>query len=461
MTLLGANSIYMKLSFFGAAGEVTGSLYLLEVKDKKIVIDCGIFQGSKFADEKNLEPFEFDPTEIDAVVVTHAHADHNARIPKLVHEGYRGPVYTTEVSAKLVPIVWYDAAKIMAYDHKKTGDERLYTDVDVKRAEERLKGVKYGKTIDITDEIKITFHDAGHILGSAWVEITNGDFSYVFSGDLGNVDVPIVREKEPYPGSDVLIMESTYGDRTHGPGTDRAQKLKEILIDTVEAGGVLMIPAFSLERTQEILYELNYLIDECKCIPKVPIFLDSPMAIRATNVYNESTDVMDKAAREKVGAGDALFDFPGLKMTLSTDESKAINDIPNPKVIIAGSGMMAGGRIMHHLKRYLKDPKSTLLIVSYQAQGTLGSKIQGGAKSVSIYGEKIDIKCNIEQIGAYSAHADADMLVDWVKQATKKPRHIYLTHGDPESAEALAERLRRELGCDVRIPKRGDVAELQ
>ncbi len=451
----------MKLHFFGAAGEVTGSLYLLEIKDKKIIVDCGMFQGSKFADVKNLEAFKFDPTEIDAVVVTHAHADHNARIPKLVHEGYRGPVYATDVSAKLIPIVWYDAAKIMDYDHKKTGDERLYTAIDVDRAVEHIEPVEYGKTINLTQDITITFHDAGHILGSAWVTITNEDFSYVFSGDLGNVDVPLVKEKEPYEGSDVLIMESTYGDRTHGPGTDRAEKLKEVLIDTVERGGVLMIPAFSLERTQEILYELNYLIDECKCVPKVPIFLDSPMAIRATNVYTESTHVMDKEAREKVGAGDALFDFPGLKMTMATDESKAINNVPNPKIIIAGSGMMAGGRIMHHLKRYLKDPKSTLLIVSYQAQGTLGSKIQSGAKSVSIYGEKIEIKCLVTQIGAYSAHADSDMLIDWVKGAKKKPKHIYLTHGDPESAEALAERLRNELGCDVRVPARGDVAELQ
>ncbi len=451
----------MKLHFLGAAGEVTGSCYLLELGDKKIIVDCGMFQGSRFADRKNMEPFEFDPTEIDAVIITHAHVDHNGRIPKLVHEGYRGPVYTTDVSAKLVPIVWHDAAKIMSYDFKKTGDERLYTEVDVKRAEEHLKGVKYGEKIQLADNIEITFHDAGHILGSAWVELVYDGFSYVFSGDLGNVDVPIIKEKEVYPGSDVLVMESTYGDRTHGPGTDRAEKLKEVLVDTVERGGVLMIPALSLERTQEILYELNYLIDECKCVPKVPIFLDSPMAIRATNVYTKSTHVMDKEARAKVGAEDALFDFSGLKMTLQTEESKAINNVPNPKVIIAGSGMMAGGRIMHHLKRYLKDPKSTLLIVSYQAEGTLGRKIQSGATSVTIYGERIDIKCKVTQIGSYSAHADQDMLIDWVRKAQTKPKHIYLTHGDPEAAECLAEKLREELGCDVKVPKRGDVAELQ
>ncbi len=448
----------MRLQFLGAAGEVTGSCYLFETNSTKLLIDCGMFQGSENAAKANSAIFAFNPSSINALLVTHAHLDHSGRIPKLVRDGFRNAIYTTKPSADLMKLIWEDTVHIMNYEHKKTGAPILFDENDKLHADALLNGVDYEEKFRVGD-IECCFHEAGHILGSAWLEIIAEGKSIVFSGDLGNVGVPVVHEKTPYDGSDVLVIEATYGDSVHEAPKGRVEQLKKILTETIEAGGVLMIPAFSLERTQELLYELNYLIDECKCIAPVPIFLDSPLSIRATDVYKKFSYLFDKEALRQLETDDDLFNFTGLRKTLSSEESKTINDVPAPKIIISGNGMLSGGRILHHLIRYLSDPKSTLLLVSYQAPGTLGHSIKEGAKSVKIWNETVQVRARVAYMGSYSGHADARMLVDWVEAASHKPSRVYITHADPPSATAFATKLQNELDLDSIIPKNGDAVE--
>ena len=450
----------MKLHFYGATREVTGSCYLLETGNQKIIVDCGMFQGTRYANEKNFENFPFDPTEIDAVLVTHAHIDHIGRIPKLVKEGFRGKIIASEPTAALLPIMWEDAARVMSYANKKSKDPVMYTEDDVIMAAKQIQSVPYHEPVRLPGDTVATFYDAGHIIGSAWIQVEHSGKTVVFSGDIGNDDVPIIRETEPLKQADVVVCESTYGDRLHEPAIARSSKLKAAIEDAVQRGGAMMIPAFSLERTQEILYELNWLIEECQCLPKVPIFLDSPLAIKATEVFKKYTSYYDTTAKEMRGVDNDLFDFPGLEVTLQSQESKKINSVKNPKIIIAGGGMMAGGRILHHLLRYLSDPKSTLLIVSYQAEGTLGRKIQDGAKTVYIFGNKVEVKCNVMRLGSYSAHGDREKVLKWLGSGQTKPKHVYVTHGDTAAQDAFVECLENELGVAASAPEYGAIAEL-
>lgn len=450
----------MRIHFYGAAREVTGSCYLVEIHALKVLVDCGLFQGTSIAGAQNHAAFAFDPTTVEAVLVTHAHLDHGGRIPKLVQEGFRGKIICSEPTAALLKLIWEDAVSIMRYNHEKNGEPMLYDETSVERTVRQLHPVPYHEPVRIGQEAVATFSDAGHILGSAWIALQAGEKRVVFSGDVGNDNVPIVRETEPIGQADVVICESTYGDRAHEDATVRSAKLKEVVEEAAKRGGALMIPAFSLERTQEILYELNWLIEECKCLPRMPIYLDSPLAIDATAIFKKFTNYYDSEALARRTIDGDLFSFPGLKVTGRSRDSRLINEVANPKIIIAGSGMMNGGRIMHHLVRYLPDPNSTLLILCYQAEGTTGRKVQSGAPVVTIAGERVPVHCKIVTLHSYSAHGDQDKLMRWLSTGQPAPKHVYVTHGDPNSQDALVGRIEKELGIGATAPQLGRMIEV-
>lgn len=438
----------MKLTFCGANLEVTGSCHLLETAGRKFLVDCGMFQGGHFAEDRNWNAFPFDPAMIEAVILTHAHLDHCGRLPRLVKVGFIGPIYTNPATADLARLVLLDAVDVMRYNEKKSGIPLLFDEGDVEETVRRFRRVDYNQDTSLGDGVFFAFKDAGHILGSAFIKVHAEDKVIVFSGDVGNSHVPIVKETKPLGEVDYLIMESTYGSIIHEDPQNRIYLLQEIIIQTIKNRGVLMIPSFSLERTQELLYELDNLVTN-KLIPPVPIFLDSPMASSATNIYKDYPQYFDEAAQYLIGRGDDFFKFAGLKITNSVDESKAINDVASPKIIIAGAGMMNGGRILHHLLRYLPDPRSTLLIISFQAEGTLGRHLYNREKYVRIYGQEVEVKAKIDAIGSYSAHADQNKLVEWVKSAKTLPKKIYLVHGESDSMKDLEKRLKKDLGVKV------------
>ena len=453
----------MHIQFCGASGEVTGSCFMVESEGKKILVDCGMFQGSEHAATSNTDPFLFDATEISAVLVTHAHIDHCGRVPLLFERGFRGPVYATEPGAALIRLQWDDMLGVMTTEHRKHGNPMLYQQPDVDRANTKLVPKKYSEKILLGapgEDFFAIFHDAGHIFGSAFIELHVHGKVAVFSGDMGNDDVPIVKNSENLVDCDVLVMEATYGDRLHGSPRQRREDLRKIIIESVKRGGALLIPAFSIERTQEILFEFNQLIEFEHALPRIPIFLDGPLAIHANAVYRAFPQYYDSEAAAKWKAGDYFLDFPGLKVTLTTEESKTINSTPNPKVIIAGSGMMSGGRIMHHLMRYLSDPNSTVALVSYQAEGTLGRRVQDRAPMVTINGEQIPVRCHIERLDSYSAHGDQNKLLAWAGSAPHKPGRIIIVHADPSSASTFAELVTVRLKIPVQVARFGEIADI-
>ncbi len=441
----------MRISFHGAAREVTGSCNMLMSGKNKILIDCGMFQGGQFNEAKNNEPLPFNPAEISSVIVTHAHLDHVGRLPLLTKGGYSGHIYATPPTVELTKLILEDALEVMIYNKRKFGSPILYESTDIANVVSQMKAVDYHQPYKLYDLI-FEFHDAGHIFGSVFVEINSEGKKIVFSGDVGNVNVPILRDTEILQDNiDVLVCESTYGNRLHETPMERQELLQSLIYQAIGRGGVLMIPSFSLERTQELLYDLNDLIDRKHKLPRVPIFLDSPLAIEATKVYRKFTQYYDEEAERLVKRGDDLFEFPGLAMTQTREESKHINQIIGPKIIIAGAGMMNGGRIVHHAMRYLSDERNTLLIVGYQAQNTLGRKILDGESPVEIMGERIPVRCHVQAIGALSAHADQNKLLDWIGGGTTLPKKVLLNHGEPEASEELAKRLTNDLGVKTTV----------
>lgn len=449
------------LTFHGGALSVTGADYLIETEKSKILVDCGMFQGSKHTEEENYKTFPYDPSKIDAVFITHAHIDHTGRLPKLVKDGYSGPIYATEPTVDLSSEMLADSQGLIESESK--GEHPpLYEEKDVEKTSRQFKSVRYKQEIQISEDIRARFQDAGHVLGSAiielWVKENGKETKFVFSGDLGNPPMPLLSSTEQIDKADYVVIETTYGDRLHEDKEEKKGLLENAIEDTITNGGALIVPSFALERTQEILFEINKLVENNR-IPKIPVFLDSPLAIRATEIYKKYSSYFNKEATDLIKSGDELFNFPNLKFTMSAEESKAINNTPSPKIIIAGSGMSTGGRILHHEMRYLPDQASTILFIGYQAEGTRGRRIRDGAKSVDIFGTKIPIRCKIRSIEGYSAHADQDELYSWVNNIHRGGdlKKVFCVQGENKAARAFAVRVQDNMAVKVTVPKQGDV----
>lgn len=449
----------MKLTFYGGADTVTGVNYVVETGEDKLVVDCGLYQGGNFAERQNFEPFPYNPKDIKAVFVTHSHIDHIGRLPKLWKDGFRGKIYSTPPCRDFAELLLIDSEGLLRKEAEREGKTPLYTVSDIDEVMKLWEGVSYHQPVTVGG-VRAILYNAGHILGSAIVKLGVGDKTILFSGDLGNYPAPIIQDTETLSAADYVVVESTYGDRLHEDRERRQEFLEDVIEDTVRAGGVLMIPAFAMERTQDLLVHLNDLVERGR-VPRVPVFIDSPLAINLTAIYKKYQSYFDEESLARIAAGDDLFNFPGLRLTLTTEESKAINDVPPPKVIIAGAGMSNGGRILHHERRYLPDPKSTILFVGYQSPGTLGRQILDGAQSVKIFGEEIPVRCRVRQISGYSAHADQPRLLDWLRPMRYTLKKVFVVQGELPAREALAQKIRDELAVEAVIPHAEESCVLQ
>jgi len=446
----------LKLTFYGGAETVTGANFMLE-GSKKILIDCGLYQGPKFCDDKSCLDFAYDSKEVEALLVTHAHADHIGRIPKLVHDGFLGTIYSTLETKEIAEIMLEDALKFVLEEARENQEEPLYNKEDIAKALTLWKIVPYHKELDLGGDFKAYFKDAGHILGSAIIEVSYHDKKIAFSGDLGNSPAPYLKDTEYVTDADYLVLESVYGDRNHEDRDTRKEKLKEVIEKIVERKGTLLIPAFSVSRTQTLLFELNDFIEN-GIIPEIPVFLDSPLAIKVTEIYRNRQNSLKDTAKDLISAGDKIFDFPNLTMTVSPKESRSINEVPGPKIIIAGSGMSNGGRILHHERKYLPDHKNILLFIGYQAPGSLGRIIQEGAKSVEINKEMVKVNAELVTITGYSGHKDSDGLLEFVEKASEggKLKKVFVVMGEPRASMFLAQKIRDNLDVPAISPKEGD-----
>ncbi|MBR3254734.1 MAG: MBL fold metallo-hydrolase [Clostridia bacterium] len=473
----------MKITFLGATKTVTGSNYLVEGAGKKFLVDCGMWQGSSELEEENVQEFEFNPADIDFMLLTHAHIDHSGRIPKLYNEGYKNKIYAHKATCDLCALMLPDSGHIQEMESEWKNKKRirkgleprppLYTAEDAVRCLEIFEAVRYDEIIEIDENIHVRFNDAGHMLGSSiievWVKEGDKETKTVFTGDIGNNDIPLLAEPTMIEDTDFLVMESTYGSRLHVRNDEKAELFLKIVSETLDKGGNVIIPSFAVGRTQEILYELNKLkenkddeefLKEYETLMKAPVYVDSPLAISATEVFRENTDLFEDDIKEEILRGDNPLEFPGLRFTMTADESKALNEDPTPSVIISASGMCEVGRIKHHLKHNLWNPKSTILFVGYQAPGTLGYSIVNGAKTVKIFGEEIAVNARIEYIEGYSGHADQEWLMNFIYSFIKKPKHIFLVHGEEESQTVLQEKIITDIGINTVIPSFGETYEL-
>ena len=476
----------MKITFLGATKTVTGSNFLVEAAGKKFLVDCGMYQGEAEEQFSNEDNFDFKVEEIDFVLLTHAHIDHSGRIPKLYNEGFRKPVYAHKATCDLCSLMLPDSGHIQEMEvewrnkkRKRKGEAPLppmYTAEDAARSLEIFREVQYDEIIEITPEIYVRFNDAGHMLGSSiievWVKEDGKNIKTVFSGDIGNNDIPLLNEPTMIEDADYLVMESTYGNRLHMRNDDKAEIFLKIVSETLEGGGNVIIPSFAVGRTQEILYELNRIkennkeneefLREYKLLMKAPVYVDSPLAISATEVFKENMDLFDEKTKAEIDKGDNPLEFPGLHFTVSAEESKALNDNITPSIIISASGMCDVGRIKHHLKHNLWDKKNTILFVGYQAPGTLGYSIVNGAKKVKIFGEEIAVNARIEYIEGYSGHADQELLMNFVYSFNvQKPKHIFLVHGEEEAELTLKEKIQNEAKIPVTIPNYGETYDVK
>lgn len=456
----------MKIQFCGAATGVTGSCHLITTEKHKILLDCGQFQGGKTREAMNYEPFPFDPAEIDYMILSHAHIDHCGRIPLLVKRGFKGDIYCTDATADLVDVMLKDSG----YIHEKEAEwknrkneragrpavEPLYTFNDAVDSLKFIKPVLYDQLIELNDEMKFVFNDAGHILGSAitelWITEEGQTSKIVFSGDLGVMDRPILRDPTIIKKADYVIMETTYGNRVHPSNSLDVTKLMDIIRDTAKRGGTTVIPSFAVGRTQELIYELNRVYDSDseyrKDFENLMVYVDSPMATTATEVFKRNAQVFDDETKAYITKGDNPLDFKNLKFTRTSQESMWLDTDPTPKVIISASGMCDAGRIRHHLKHNLWNRKSSIIFVGYQAEGTLGRMLLDGAKEVTLFGENIRVNAQIHNLEGFSGHADKDGLLAWLSGFQKVPKHVFLVHGEEESKKAFAYTVKEKLGYD-------------
>ncbi len=453
----------LQITFWSGVGTVTGANFLLESPKTKILVDCGLLQGTAESYEENSKPFPYDPKTINFLFITHAHMDHIGRVCKLVKDGFNGVIYSTPETKELAQVMLLDALKVMSMKEREVTDGfhqvPLYDRDDFDKTGSLWKTIPYHVNTKINDEFSVYLKDAGHILGSSMYEFSYNGKKIVFTGDSGNSPAPLLKDTEDITDADYLIVDSVYGDRNHEPKEERDERFKQITIETIKAGGALVIPAFSVERTQVILYELNNLIEEKK-IPSVPVFLDSPLGLKVTNIYAKTKQDFNSAVQKEIKGGDNIFNFPKLNITHGSQDSMAIIKTPNPKIIIAGSGMSSGGRIIWHEMNFLPDPKSTILLMGYQAVGTLGRRIQDKPGSVEIKGTMIPVRARIEMISGYSSHKDSDGIVQMVSNTTKTVKKVFVVMGEPKSSTYLAQRLRDELEVDAIYPDRGKVYRL-
>jgi len=437
---------------------VTGANYLLESQGVKILIDCGLHQGGHFAEKQNFEPFPYSPQDISAVFITHAHIDHTGLLPKLYKDGFRGNIHSTPPTRAFAELLLLDSETLLLKEAEREHRPPVYLKEDVKEMMGLWKTLHYHEVLELKP-FRIMLYDAGHILGSAIICVETEGKTVVFSGDLGNYPAPIIKSTEKISKADYCVVESTYGDRIHEGVDRRREMLEDAIEDTVKSGGTLLIPAFAMERTQELLYHLNALVEEHR-IPRVPVFIDSPLAIKITAVYQKYENYFNRETQALVRSGDDILNFPGLRFSLTTEQSKEINDVPPPKIVIAGSGMSHGGRILHHEARYLPDPKSMILFVGYQAVGSLGRAVLDGAKEVKIFGEKVPVNCRVRAISGYSAHADQPRLLEWVGTMRRTLKRVFVVQGEPQASSALAVKIRDELAVYAEVPKEGETFTL-
>lgn len=468
----------MKIEFFGAAKVVTGSNYLITTENHKILVDCGLFQGSDELEKLNFKDFEYDPHDIDYLLLTHAHIDHSGRIPKLVKEGFSGKIICTKATKDLCDIMLVDSGHIQESDVEWENKKRLrsgksllkplYTAEDARISLNYFDSVLYNQTIKLSEGITIRFRDAGHILGSSiieiWITEKEQTRKIVFSGDIGMKNRPILNDPDIIEEADYVVIESTYGNRIHENVENRTYNLVEIINKTVLRGGSVIIPSFAVGRTQELIYELNNYYEHSGKVEefmKVPIYIDSPMAVSATDTFKANTHFFDEEAKKLIFEGDNPFEFSNLHYIRSQEESINLNKTSYPKVIISASGMCTAGRVRHHLKHNLWDKKNSVVFVGYQAQGTLGRKIKDGDKKVKLLGEEIAVVAEIYDIEGFSAHADKNGLINWLSGFNRAPKTVFVVHGEEEAATSFGQLIEDKLDTKVVIPNMGDVFELK
>ncbi len=460
------------ITFCAGVGTVTGANFLLEIAGKRILIDCGLEQGSEFADARNREDFMYEPKTIDILLITHAHTDHIGRIPKLFKDGFTGVIYSTPATLDLARVMLADTFHLMQEHSKSKGILPMYEVTDVDKTFAAWKTIPYYQDFQLSDDVSVYLKDSGHILGSCMYEIwlnnrdnppsqgSGGQRKIVFTGDLGNSPSLFLRDTDAITGATYMVMESVYGDRNHEPKDERQQKLLDIVKDTIARKRTLLIPVFSLERTQDILYELNDLVER-KLIGDIKVYVDSPLASKVTEIYKQHTADFNQGARDIIAQGDDVFQFKLLSHTMEREASEHISHTDNPKIILAGSGMSVGGRVIKHELHYLPDPNATILFVGYQAAGTLGRKILDGAKDITIIDQKLHIKAEVKSIMGYSSHKDSDHLLDFVATGQESLKKVFVAMGEPKSALFLVQRIRDYIGVDAKFPKQGERVELE